>query len=242
MKRPLQTAAPSLSLAPFGYRFRDPALLEAALTHPSSTDPAQADIRLRYQRLEFLGDAVWNLHVSDALVSLLPDASEGELTQRRTQLVSAIALAEMAQRYGLAPLLVLSKGEESTGGRQKTRILATTFEAVIGAIYLDGGSEAIHELARTVCVHALTKEQLTPDPKTALQQRVQSLLHSTPRYRLIRRSGTPHASTFEVEVVVGQLPVASGKGRNRQEAERAAAREALRSWPNPSATISGSKD
>lgn len=237
-----RVVAPSPPFAVFGYRFQNPALLEAALTHPSSTDPAQGDIRLRYQRLEFLGDAVWNLHVSDALVSLLPEASEGELTQRRTQLVSAAALAEMALRYGLAPLLVLSKGEESTGGRQKTRILATTLEAVIGAMYLDGGAEAIRELARTVCVNTLTKEQLTPDPKTALQQRVQSLLHSTPRYRLIRRSGTSHAPTFEVEVVVGQLPVASGKGRNRQQAERAAAREALRTWPNPSATISSSED
>ncbi|HWQ70612.1 MAG TPA: ribonuclease III domain-containing protein, partial [Patescibacteria group bacterium] len=118
-------------------------LLEAALTHPSSTDSSQADVRLRYQRLEFLGDAVWSLYVSDALVSLLPTASEGELTQRRAGLVSATALADMAQLHGLAPLLVLSKGEELTGGRHKIRVLSSSFEAVIGAIYLDGGVEAI---------------------------------------------------------------------------------------------------
>jgi ribonuclease-3 len=242
MQRSSPAAAPRSPLALFGYRFRDPALLHAALTHPSSTDPSQSDIRVRYQRLEFLGDAVWNLYVSDALVSLLPTASEGELTQRRSGLVSAAALAELAQLHGLAPLLVLSKGEESTGGRQKTTILATTFEAVIGAIYLDGGIEAIHGLARTACSNTLAEERLTPDPKTALQQRAQSLLHSTPRYRIIRRSGAPHAPMFEVEVMVGQLPIAGGKGRNRQEAERAAAREALRSWPDPSTTISGSGD
>jgi ribonuclease-3 len=242
MTRSSQAAAPRSLLALFGYRFRDPALLDAALTHPSSTDPSQSDIRVRYQRLEFLGDAVWNLYVSDALVSLLPSASEGELTQRRSGLVSANALAEMAQRFGLAPLLILSKGEESTGGRQKTRVLASTFEAVIGAIYLDGGIEAIREVARTACLNTLAQESLTPDPKTALQQRAQALLHVTPRYRLIHRSGAPHAPMFEVEVIVGQSPVAGGKGRNRQEAERAAAREALRSWPDPSATISSSDD
>ncbi|MDE2179682.1 MAG: ribonuclease III [candidate division NC10 bacterium] len=210
------------------------------MTHPSSTDPSQADVRLRYQRLEFLGDAVWNLYVSDALASLLPTASEGELTQRRASLVSATALADMAQFYGLAPLLLLSKGEELTGGRQKTRVLSTTFEAVIGAIYLDGGAEVIRNLAREACLRTLERERLTLDPKTALQQLAQSLLRATPRYRLIRRSGSAHVPTFEVEVKVGRSPIAKGKGRNRQEAEREAARNALTSLPNSLSTISSS--
>ncbi|MDE2060743.1 MAG: ribonuclease III [candidate division NC10 bacterium] len=231
---------PSPPLALFGHRFRDPTLLEAALTHPSSTDPAQTDLRLRYQRLEFLGDAVWNLYVSDALVSLLPTASEGELTLRRANLVSAAALADMAQLHGLAPLVVLSKGEELTGGRQKARVLSTTFEAVIGAIYLDGGAKTIRDLARKACVGTLEGERLTLDPKTALQQLAQSRLHSTPRYRLIRRSGAAHAPTFEVEVMVGRLPIAKGKGRNRQEAEREAAHTALGSLTDQLSTTSGS--
>ncbi|MDE2181127.1 MAG: ribonuclease III, partial [candidate division NC10 bacterium] len=207
-----QAAAQSLPPSFCGHRFRDRTLLQAALTHPSSTDPSQADVRLRYQRLEFLGDAVWSLYVSDALVSLLPTASEGELTQRRANLVSAAALADMAQFYGLAPLLLLSKGEELTGGRQKTRVLSSAFEAVIGAIYLDGGAEVIRNLAREASLRTLERERLTLDPKTALQQLAQSLLRATPRYRLIRRSGSAHAPTFEVEVKVGRSPIAKGKG------------------------------
>jgi ribonuclease-3 len=222
----------------FGHRFTDPTLLEAALTHPSSTDPSQADVRLRYQRLEFLGDAVWSLYVSDALISLLPTASEGELTLRRASLVSAVALAEMARIHGLTPLLVLSKGEECTGGRHKARVLSSAFEAVIGAIYLDGGDVQIRDLAREVCVNTLSGEGLPHDPKTALQQLTQSLLRATPRYRLLRRSGAPHAPTFDVEVVVGRSPMAKGTGRNRREAEREAARDALRSLSTRSATTS----
>jgi ribonuclease-3 len=225
----------------FGHQFQDLALLEAALTHPSSTDTSQADVRLRYQRLEFLGDAVWSLYVSDALVSLLPTASEGELTIRRARLVSGAALAEMAQSHGLAPLLVLSKGEELTGGRHKARVLSSTFEAVIGAIYLDDGAEEIQSLAREACVNAIRGEALDHDPKTALQQLAQSLLRATPRYRLVGRSGPPHAPTFEVEVVVERSPIAKGKGRSRQEAEQEAARAALKSLPDLLSTTSSSQ-
>lgn len=228
----------SLPTSILGYQFQDLKLLEAALTHPSSTDPSQAEIRLRYQRLEFLGDAVWSLYVSDALVSLLPTASEGELTLRRTRLVSAAALGEMAHSYGLAPLLLLSKGEESTGGRHKARVLSSAFEAVIGAIYLDGGAGQVRDLARKVCLKTLEGEELTHDPKTALQQLAQSRLRSTPRYRLVHRSGPSHASTFEVEVIVGRSLIGKGSGPNRQEAERAAARDAIRSLSDQQATTS----
>lgn len=241
MMKSSRAAAESLPTSICGHQFQDLKLLEVALTHPSSTDPSQADVRLRYQRLEFLGDAVWSLYVSDALVSLLPTASEGELTLRRAHLVSAAALAEMARRYGLAPLLLLSKGEELTGGRHKTRVLSSAFEAVIGAIYLDGGAAEIRNLAREACLRALEEEGLTYDPKSALQQLTQSLFRSTPRYRLIRRSGAPHAPTFEVEVVVGRSPIAKGTGRNRQEAEQEAARDALRSLPSRLSTTSSSR-
>lgn len=237
-----EVAAPSFPRSLCGHRFRDTALLEAALTHPSSTDPSQTEVRLRYQRLEFLGDAVWTLYVSELLCSLLPAASEGELTQRRAGLVSAGALAEMARRHGLAPLLLLSTGEESTGGRQKTKILANSFEAMIGAIYLDGGVRVIRNLARDVCLGTLEEEQVTLNPKTALQQLIQSRFHLVPRYRLVRRSGSAHAPTFEVEVMVGRSRIAGGKGPNRQEAECDAARKALRSLPAELSTISCSRN
>jgi ribonuclease III len=236
-----RAAAQPLATSLFGHHFQDLALLEAALTHPSSTDSSQAAVRLRYQRLEFLGDAVWSLYVSDALVSLLPTASEGELTIRRARLVSGAALAEMAQSHGLAPLLLLSKGEELTGGRQKARVLSSTFEAVIGAIYLDDGAEEIQSLAREACVNAIRGEAVDHDPKTALQQLAQSLLRATPRYRLVCRSGPPHAPTFEVEVVVERSPIAKGKGRSRQEAEQEAARVALLLLPDLLSTTSSSQ-
>lgn len=233
-------AATNLPISVLGYRFQDLKLFETALTHPSSTAPSQGDLRRRYQRLEFLGDAVWSFYVSDALVSLLPTASEGDLTLYRASLVNAAALANMAQISGLAPLFLLGKGEELTGGRQKTRVLSSAFEAMVGAIYLDGGAEKIRDLAREACLRALEGEQSTHDPKTALQHLAQSRLRLTPRYRLIRRSGASHAPMFEVEVLVGRTPIAKGKGRNRQGAEREAARAALRLLPSSLSTTSSS--
>lgn len=234
---PVHNLPPSV----LGYQFRDLTLLETALRHPSSTDNSQADLRRRYQRLEFLGDAVWSFYVSDALVSQWPTASEGELTLRRARLVSGAALAEMATIYGIPPLIVLGKGEESTGGRQRASILSSVFEAVIGAIYLDGGTEDVQRLARCTCSGQLDGTEIAEDPKTALQQLTQARYRSTPRYRLLRRSGPPHAPTFEVEVRVTRLPIVKGSGRSRQEAEREAALLALTLFHKPLSTISGSE-
>ncbi len=235
-----QAAAQPLPTFICGHQFRDLTLLEVALTHPSSTDNSQADLRLRYQRLEFLGDTVWNFYVSESLVSLLPTASEGELTLRRARLVSAAALAEMAQTQGLAPLLFLSKGEELMGGRQKTSILSSAFETVIGAIYLDGGAEEIHCLARKACGKALVGEGIPHDPKTALQQFTQSRFRAAPRYRVLHRSGPSHAPSFEVEVRVGQSPLGRGTGSSKQEAEQEAALQALTLLSQGLSTTSGS--
>ncbi len=221
-----------------GHRFRDSTLLEAALTHPSATDPTQADVRLRFQRLEFLGDAVWNLCVSDALVALWPTASEGELSQRRAHLVNATALAEMARSYDLQALLLLSPGEDSAGGRERASILSSAFEAVIGAIYLDGGEEEIRRLARDASLKQLDTQEPAQDPKAALQALSQSRFRTTPRYRTLRRSGPMHAPVFEVEVRVGQSPIARGRGHNKQEAERAAALAALGAFVGSESTRS----
>jgi ribonuclease-3 len=235
-----RAAAQPLPTSVCGHQFRDPTLLEVALTHPSSTDNSQADLRLRFQRLEFLGDAVWNFYVSDALVSLLPTASEGELTLRRARLVSAAALAEMAQTHDLAPLLFLSKGEELTGGRQNTSILSSVFETVIGAIYLDGGAEEIRSLARNACMKALKGQGIVHDPKSALQQFAQLRFHSTPHYRLLRRSGPSHAPAFEVEVRVGLSPLGRGTGSSKQEAEQEAALQAIKLLSQGLSTTSSS--
>ena len=225
--------AATLPAAVCGHRFRDPTLLQTALMHPSSTDATQGNLRLGYQRLEFLGDAVWSLFVSDALIALCPSASEGELTVRRAQLVKASALAKMAKAHGLHSHLVLSKGEDTTGGRQKVSILASAFEAVIGAIYLDGGLAEISQLAHQACHDELDQKGGAGDPKTALQQLMQSRFHETPRYHLLYRSGPPHAPTFEVEVRVGQSAIGRGNGRSKQDAEREAARLAMAAFDPP---------
>ena len=231
-------AARSLPAVVCGHRFRDSTLLEAALIHPSATDPAQADVRLRFQRLEFLGDAVWNLCVSDALVSLWPTASEGELSQRRAHLVNSTALAEIAKSHGLQALVLLSSGEASTGGRERASILSSAFEAVIGAVFLDGGQEEVRHLAYDACLNQLRGGAPARDPKATLQELAQSRFGTSPRYRLLRRSGPPHVPVFEVEVRVGQSPIARGRGRSKQEAERAAALEALGVFAGGTSTTS----
>ena len=241
MSSSARAAAQDLPASICGHRFRDLTLLEAALTHPSSTDNSQAGLRLRYQRLEFLGDAVWSLYVSDALVALLPTASEGELTLRRARLVSAAALAEIAKIDRIPSLIILNKGEEASGGRHRASILSSVFEAVIGAVYVDGGAEAIRGLARSACTDLLCSEEIVHDPKTALQLLTQSRLRLAPRYRLLRRTGPPHAPTFQVEVRVRRSPIGRGSGRSRQEAEYEAARIALTSLPSLFSTTSSGK-
>jgi ribonuclease-3 len=233
MSRGSRPPAARLPTSVFGHRFRDETLLEAALSHPSSVDSSLAHLRRRYQQLEFLGDAVWNCCITEALISLLPEAPEGELSLFRARLVSAASLAELAKSLGLPPLLFLSKGEESTGGRERASILSGGFEAVIGAIYLDGGGTLIRRLARSVCDAQVTGARLGCDPKTALQQLTQSRFHQTPRYHLLHRSGPPHAPTFEVEVRVGQSAIGRGSGRSKQDAEQEAARLAMEAFDHP---------
>jgi ribonuclease-3 len=220
-------AASESSRVACSHRFKRPALLVAALAHPSSTQPDDAEARRRYQRLEFLGDAVWNLAVSAALAALWPSASEGELTVRRARLVSGPTLAHLARAKGLTARLVLGPGEEATGGREKVSILASVFEAVIGAIYLDGGETLIRRRARDTCRAQLKDDRPIRDAKTTLQELVQWRFRAVPRYRTLRRTGPPHAPGFEVAVVVGGSTIARGRGRSKREAEQAAATEGL---------------
>ena len=242
MPAPSRRSVHPLPTAVLGHQFRKVALLKAALTHPSSTDHSEADLRLAHQRLEFLGDAVWNFYVSEALTSLWPKAPEGELTLRRAQLISAGPLAGMAKAHGILPLILLSKGEESSGGRERVSILSSVFEAVLGAIYLDDGAEQIRRLARAECGGECGEKEITRDPKTELQQVAQSHFRQAPRYRLIHRSGPAHAPRFEVEVRIGQSPLARGIGPSRREAERHAALLGLPSLHHLLSTISGSDD
>jgi len=209
------------------YRFARLDLLKDALTHTSVIPGGGA---APIERLEFLGDAVLGLAVTELLVRRQPLADEGQLTQARSRLVNTGALAKRARALGLADAVVLGKGEEKTGGRRKPSILADVFEAVIGAVFLDGGYEA----ARRVVEHVLDLAeeeghagQADEDAKTSLQELTQRLYRQLPVYQTLSVEGPHHARHFVVEVAVGDRILGTGSGRSKRLAAQAAARQAL---------------
>ena len=210
-----------------GYRFRDESLLELALTHRSraheddAPDPGN-------ERLEFLGDAVLDLVVSERLMDLQPDADEGVLSRARAAIVNTQALAARARLLELGDFVLLGRGERRSGGADKPSILANVLEAVLGAVYLDGGIEAAQALIHEEFGHALRAgSDALRDAKTELQERVQKLGRPVPRYTTVGERGPDHAKEFEVEVSVGGDLVARGTGSSKRTAEQEAARDAL---------------
>jgi ribonuclease III len=211
-----------------GWTFRDPSLLETALTHPSAA--FERDGSRGNERLEFLGDAVLDLVVAELLFEEHPDWREGELTRARAALVNATSLAARARELGLADYLVLGRTEERSGGEEKERILANLFEAVLGALYLEGGLAPVAALVRRAFAGALAsrEEVLRRDPKTLFQEWAHATLRETPRYRTLEDSGVEEAEDrFRVSVEVAGTCFGAGTGRTKRAAERAAAREAL---------------
>jgi ribonuclease-3 len=209
-----------------GYRFDDDDLLDLALRHRSWC--AEHGAVESNERLEFLGDAVLGVVVTDHLYRSSPRSSEGVLARRRSELVSANALAGVARSVGLGDVLLLGKGEEATGGRSKTSILADAMEGVIGAVYLDGGIEA----ARTVVLGLLDERidgvvsgDVASDHKSRLQEVAAHRFGELPRYELTEE-GPEHEKVFRAVVRLGGERWGSGEGRTKKEAEQAAAREA----------------
>jgi ribonuclease-3 len=210
--------------ARIGYVFEDRDLLERALTHASVGQGAR---KVRdNERLEFLGDRVLGLLVADALMRRLPAAKEGELTPRLHALVRYETCARVAERVALAPALRLSAGESKTGGRTKDKVLGDACEALLAAVYLEGGLEAARRVFNDIWAEELEGVETAleaRDPKSALQRWALSKGQALPRYELLERSGPDHAPVFHVEAVVeGQEP-ARGEGHSRQAAEKAAA-------------------
>lgn len=218
-----------------GYRFEDPALLDTALTHASYAH--ESDVEKDYERLEFLGDAVLGFVVADWLCRDDPTASEGDLTRRKQSVVRTEALAEAARRLGLGDSLRLGRGEESTGGRAKASLLADAFEAVLGAVFLDGGIRAGRAFVRRHLGAELAASRGTRDTaedyKTRLQEYVQARLRRTPRYRIVSASGPAHALDFEAEVLLGEEILGRGRGKSRKQAEQHAACAALSALEGP---------
>lgn len=214
-----------------GYRFKDAQLLKTALTHRSRSYEMGARPSVSYERLEFLGDALLGFIVADRLYRTDATASEGVLTRRRQAVVRMRTLASVSASLGLGDAVLLGRGEERTGGRGKHSLLADTFEAVLGAIYLDGGIRPARAFVRRHLRDILRQTRhaanADDDYKTRLQEEVQAKLQVTPRYRIVSTSGPPHAREFAVQVMVGRRVLGKGKGSNRKSAEQKAAREAL---------------
>jgi ribonuclease-3 len=225
-----------------GYRFRDKALLRTALMHRSYRFE-NAGVDDDNQRLEFLGDAALNLAAASFLFSTASGKSEGELTAMRSRLTSGKTLAKVARGLDLGKHLQVGKGEDVTGGRTRDSTLEDAFEAVMGAVYLDGGFKAVLGVfGRILMPHAAVAQTVWDDnPKGELQELCQRMFRINPRYRLANRTGLPHDSVFVSEVVVDAERSAQGQGRNKQEAERAAA-AAMLSKLRESGAVAGSSE
>jgi ribonuclease-3 len=215
-----------------GHQFRDHRWLLQAIMHSSriperaADEPAESN-----EKLEFLGDAVLELVVSEELVREFPDWSEGQLSKSRARLVNATAISLSAQRLGLGKYLRLGRGEEKTGGRTKPALLADAYEALIAAVYLDGGLEAARGFVRRSLVEGAiayeAERQGHTDHKSALQEFLQSRGMAPGAYHVIAESGPDHQKTFRVEVRIAGQVSAIGMGRTKKEAEQSAAIAAL---------------
>ena len=206
-------------------------LLEHALTHRSVlNEQSNKNATDSNERLEFLGDAVLELCATNFLFRQFPNEPEGILTAYRSALVKTETLARIAQALGVPELLRLSKGEEATGGRNNEGILADTTEAIIGALYLDQGYEAVNAfLSETIftLIDEIISKKLYKDAKSQLQELVQSLGHETPVYQVVTEIGPDHDKEFTVTVLVDQQVVGRGVGKSKQQAQQAAALAAV---------------
>jgi ribonuclease III len=219
-----------------GHSFTDKHLLACALTHVSAAGGAAGRSK-NYQRLEFLGDRVLGLVIAEMLFAAFPDASEGELSQRLSELVRRDTCAEVAIAWDVGPYLKLGGGDVQSGGRKSRPILADVCEAIIGAVFLDGGYAAARALVERAFGERMTSERRPlRDPKTVLQEWAQGRGLPTPIYRLVEQSGPDHAPRFSVEARVGPLEAATGSAATKREAERDAAQNLLlreRVWTEP---------
>ncbi|RDD63747.1 ribonuclease III [Ferruginivarius sediminum] len=223
-----RNAAPETRLAErIGYVFSDPARLRRALTHSSAAGVRKSEAA-SYERLEFLGDRVLGLIVADMLIDAFPDEPEGALARRHAVLVSRETLAEVARGLGLGEFVLVSKGEAEGGGRENPAMLADVCEAVIGALYRDGGLAAADAFVRPRWKPLLAQDRKPPqDAKTALQEWAQGRGLPLPSYREVSREGPPHDPRFTVAAEVQGAEPATGEGRSKRLAEQEAARRLL---------------
>ena len=213
-----------------GYRFDDRGLLDNALTHRSFVNENSALPCKDNERLEFLGDAVLELTISDMLMKKFPDYAEGELSKLRASVVNEQPLATLARRFRIGEFLLLGKGEEASGGRTKSSLLANAFESVVAALYLDGGFDRTAAFIGRLfepLIEAGAVATVYTDYKTAAQEICQNLFRELPRYLMISETGPDHEKRFEISLIIGERVIATGMGRSKKEAEQQAAKKAL---------------
>ena len=205
------------------YSFQRRALLETALTHPSAVAAGEP----HYERLEFLGDAVLDLAIADLLMRRFPEAKEGALSKERASIVNGRTLAVKALEIGLGREMRLGKGEEKSGGRDKTSILAAAFEAVIGAIYIDGGLAPAQRVVERLFADDIGGPAAERDYKTELQEIAYRRFRSQPVYELVSARGPDHAKRFTTRIRISGRELGVGEGASKKQSEQAAARAAL---------------
>lgn len=211
--------------------FKDKSLLKLALTHKSWVNEHVGNYQ-HNERLEFLGDAVLEFVVSKEIYNKFPDREEGYMTALRANLVNTLSLSKVARQLGIGKMLLLSKGEEETGGRNNNSLLANTVEAIIGALYIDQGITKAEEFIKEILLKDL--EERLPDSlkdaKSLLQEYVQAQGLPAPKYEVVAEKGPDHAKIFTIEALVNGRPLARGEGKNKSEAAQAAAQIALKNF------------
>ena len=213
-----------------GVKFKNPQLLKTALTHRSYLNEHKGMNLKNNERFEFLGDAVLELVISSELFEKYPQKPEGELTAIRSALVRTESLAQESRLLGIGEHILMSKGEEESGGKDKDFILANLYEAVLGAIYLDQGLDVCREFVKRTTlkkVNEVVNQELFIDPKTRVQELIQAKYKVTPTYTLIKEQGPDHDKTFTVGLKVGKKVMTKGAGISKQKAEEDAAKKCI---------------
>lgn len=216
--------------AKIDYRFKDISLLKKALSHRSFAFEKKQKPKQHNERLEFLGDAVLGLALSHKMMRHFPEHTEGDLSKLRAALVSEASLCQVAKSFGLGEFLFLGKSEEKANGRDKASILADTYEALLGAIFLDGGFDPVTKIIRLHFLAVLQKsknQDIIRDYKTRLQEEAQNRFKVIPEYRLLDQSGPDHKKVFQIGIFISDRLYGLGQGKSKKQAEQMAASQAL---------------
>ena len=211
-----------------GYRFSDFSYLEHAMRHSSYCNEQKMDRFMNNERLEFLGDAVLELVTSEFLYLNYPKMPEGEATRKRASMVCEQTLALCAKEIELGSYLYLGKGEDHTGGRERASVISDALEALIGAIYLDGGFTSAKEFVERFILNGIEEKQLFFDSKTIFQEMMQSITTEPIHYKMVAEEGPDHCKTFTIELFVGDRSAGIGSGKSKKAAEQAAAYDAIK--------------